>query len=239
MHKYSLVYTAPSIAVAKYMTSVYKINFDKIKVIFHGVETARFANIKLAKLLSPYKLLIVGRLAQAKGHKVALEALSKIKNVEVKLKIVGSGELKQELIEQVQKNNIAEKIEWQDADRNVEKFYEEADLILVPSIVEGFGLVALEAMASGRAVIASDVDGLAEIIKDGETGFLFLVGDSDKLAEKIENIFSDKEKLQGVALEARKWVLENAKVEDMALKYENIYLSLSSSKVDKLKTKIL
>ena len=66
-----------------------------------------------------------------------------------------------------------------------------ANLLLLPSETESFGLVALEAMASGVPVIASDVGGLPEVVEHGVTGFLAPVGDVDKMAEYATQILAD------------------------------------------------
>ena len=59
------------------------------------------------------------------------------------------------------------------------------DLVVMPSRSEGFGIVAIEAMAAGVPIVASRIDALSEVIKDGETGLLFKPGDDSDLAEKI------------------------------------------------------
>ncbi len=71
---------------------------------------------------------------------------------------------------------------------DVEVFYDEANLFVLPSRYEGFGLALVEAMASGLPVIASDIDGLREIIADGETGFLVPPDDAAALARKIADV---------------------------------------------------
>jgi len=71
-------------------------------------------------------------------------------------------------------------------------YYEQSDICVVPSVWrEPFGLVAVEAMAAGLPVCASDIGGLRDIVVHGETGFLFPPGDGKKLAAKIERLLDD------------------------------------------------
>ena len=72
-------------------------------------------------------------------------------------------------------------------------YYSAADVVVVPSEYESFGLVALEAMACGTPVVASETGGLAFLIRDGETGFHVPAGNPDALVERIEQLLEDRE----------------------------------------------
>jgi len=98
-----------------------------------------------------------------------------------------------------------------------------ANLLLLPSETESFGLVALEAMASGVPVIASDVGGLPEVVEHGVTGFLAPVGDVDKMAEYAVRILSDCEMCQAFTLAARKRAVEKFDYRDIVPQYEAVY----------------
>ncbi|OGH85970.1 MAG: hypothetical protein A2493_00310 [Candidatus Magasanikbacteria bacterium RIFOXYC12_FULL_33_11] len=226
MHNFSQVYTAPSQAVAEYMSQVYRVRLEKIEVIRHGIDIKRFSNIKSNKFHNTIKLAIIGRLTEQKGHKVAIEALTYLSDTNVELDITGSGELKNDLQDYAKKIGVADKINWQEAVTKVEQAYDNADIVLMPSLWEGLGLVALEAMASERLVIASSVDGLKEIIKDGETGLLFQSQDALELSNVIKKSIDDKEKSYIISKNAREWTQKNVRVEDMAKKYQEIYLNL-------------
>jgi glycosyltransferase involved in cell wall biosynthesis len=85
-------------------------------------------------------------------------------------------------------------------------YYQEASICVIPSLWENHPYVCLEAMACGRAVIASRVAGLAEIIKDNENGILAVPGSFMDLAEKIKNILKDSEKRDRIGINAKKFI---------------------------------
>jgi D-inositol-3-phosphate glycosyltransferase len=72
-------------------------------------------------------------------------------------------------------------------------YYSAAEVCVVPSLYESFGLVALEAMACGTPVIASRVGGLQQTVEDGETGFLVPAGDAEALAGRLQTLLTDRD----------------------------------------------
>jgi N-acetyl-alpha-D-glucosaminyl L-malate synthase BshA len=98
-----------------------------------------------------------------------------------------------------------------------------ADLFLLPSASESFGLVALEAMASGVPVVASDVGGLPEVIQHGTTGYLAPVGDVDQMAEYAIDLLSDCTKQKAFARAAQQRAAERFDYRKIVPQYEAIY----------------
>jgi glycosyltransferase involved in cell wall biosynthesis len=211
------------------MRDFYKTKLSKIRVIYHGIELENFSKIAGAKFEKPYRLAIVGRLTEQKGHKFAIEALTKL--TDVRLLITGNGELKNDLQDYAKELDVFDKIEWKEATTDIAQVYANSDIVLVPSVWEGLGLVVLEAMASDRLVIASAVDGILEIIKEGKTGLLFSSKDFDELADTIKEALLDKEKSLKIASDAKVWVQKNAGVEKMSAEYEKLYLNLAKNKI--------
>jgi N-acetyl-alpha-D-glucosaminyl L-malate synthase BshA len=105
----------------------------------------------------------------------------------------------------------------------VARLLQAANLLLLPSQTESFGLVALEAMASGVAVIASDVGGLPEVIEHGVTGYLAPVGDVDKMAEYVVRILSDCALCQTLSRQARERAVSRFDYHDIVPQYEAVY----------------
>ena len=141
----------------------------------------------------------MGRLSPEKGADILLQAVSilKQKNIAVKLKIGGAGAEELPLRHLTEKLEIAEQVEfcgWVSKEGKAD-FFAGIDVLCVPSHLESFGLVVLEAWGFGVPVIASEVDGLAEIIAKGETGLLFPKNDAAELAETIEKLLFSEDNL--------------------------------------------
>ena len=104
--------------------------------------------------------------------------------------------------------------------------YRSATVCVVPSLWEGFGYVAAEAMACGKAVVASRVGGLAEIIEDGRSGILVEPGKTEDLAEAVIELISNPERRAKISKNARKRIVDQfsntAVVPQMAILYEQV-----------------
>ncbi len=129
----------------------------------------------------------IGRLVRFKGFSYLLEAV-KIINSQLpnfKLVIVGGGELEQELKQKAQALGITDKVIFTGRQDNVLPFLAIFDIMVISSITEGFGIAALEAMAMGKAVVASRVGGIPEVVEDGVSGLLVPPEKPAALAEAI------------------------------------------------------
>ncbi len=105
----------------------------------------------------------------------------------------------------------------------VQKAVEDAAIVVVPSLGEGFGMVALEAMERGRPVIASAVGGLPEIVVDGETGLVVPSGDAEALAEAIVALAGDLERAAAMGAAGRERALSEFTPERSARRIEELY----------------
>jgi len=109
----------------------------------------------------------------------------------VTLEIAGDGALEADLRATVNRLGLGDLVTFLGLVPQVAAVFERAEVVVVPSLGEGFGMVALEAMERGRPVIASAVGGLPEIVDDGRTGLLVPVSDSEALAEAIRGLAGD------------------------------------------------
>jgi N-acetyl-alpha-D-glucosaminyl L-malate synthase BshA len=98
-----------------------------------------------------------------------------------------------------------------------------ADVLLLPSQLESFGLAALEAMASEVVPIATRVGGIPEVIEHGSTGFLADVGDVDSMANYAIEILSDESRLRGMGQACRKWAADHFSANSIIPQYEAFY----------------
>lgn len=108
-----------------------------------------------------------------------------------KLVLVGDGPEMKACVQLVNQLGLRDRVLYMGNQENVVPLLSVADLFLLPSEQESFGLAALEAMACGAPVIASDVGGLSEVVVDGETGFLCPVGDVESMASRAIQLLSD------------------------------------------------
>jgi N-acetyl-alpha-D-glucosaminyl L-malate synthase BshA len=106
---------------------------------------------------------------------------------------------------------------------NIADYLSVADLLLVPSENESFGLAALEAMACEVPVIATNVGGLPEVVLDGENGYLVALGDTQTMAERAIEILSDGKKQRAMGRRGREWAVEQFNTERVIPQYERLY----------------
>jgi glycogen(starch) synthase len=157
-------------------------------------------------------VLLVGRLVYEKGFQLALDALpAVIESVPgVRFLVAGSGTHEAELKAQAQRLGLSERgvfLGWI-GDDALHSLYRIADLCVVPSLYEPFGLVALEAMASGCPCIVADTGGLREVVPAGErVGLRFNGGDAEHLGVMIERLLVDGELRERLVAEASEHVL--------------------------------
>ena len=142
-------------------------------------------------------VLLIGRLVYEKGFQLALEAMPRVieEVPETRFLVAGSGTHEKELHRQATELGLMEHgtfVGWI-GDDVLHSLYRIADLTVVPSIYEPFGLVALEAMASGCPCIVADTGGLREVVPHEEAGLRFRAHDPDALAEVAVRVLSDDE----------------------------------------------
>ena len=183
------------------IVNLYQINADKIQVISGGVDTDTFYQIPKddAKdslgFLNPHKktILYVGRIEPIKGLDVLLDAMKILKeSQEVQLIIVG-GNLSDDtnlnkLRDQAKNLGINQDVFFTGSleQSKLKNYYSAADVFVLPSHYESFGLVALEAMACGTPVIASRVGGISSFVQDGADGYLVPWRCPEPFSDRIE-----------------------------------------------------
>ncbi|KUG22893.1 glycosyl transferase [hydrocarbon metagenome] len=187
-------------------------------VDIEGLDTALAAGLpKVAEITDSLKenqvIGTVARLSMEKGIDILLEAFALVYKEfhQSKLLIVGDGNQSAELKTLANRLGISNAITW-----TGQLSWHEAmgcighmDIVVVPSRFEGFGLTAVEAMACGKPVVASRVDGLAEIIQDGITGVLVPSEEPRSLASTLIRLLKDKECRHQIGIVARKHVEED------------------------------
>ncbi len=196
---------------------LYQANTDRIVVIPPGVDLSRFYPIpddeakEFIGIPADHRMvLFVGRIEPLKGLDVLIEAIgrfcqhSHIEQRKLDLAIIGGEpEVSPEHMteEMARLKDLREKYGVKDmvtflgkrAQDTLPYYYSAAETVVVPSHYESFGMVALEAMACGTPVVASQVGGLAFLVKDGVTGYTVPVGDPEALCCRLRSLMSDPE----------------------------------------------
>jgi D-inositol-3-phosphate glycosyltransferase len=195
-----------------------------IVVIPGGVDLDRFtalprpmARERLALAPTSKVVLFVGRIQRLKGLEVLLRAFTRLNDLDAQLLIVGgrpgtSPESREitRLQHLAARLGIAERTHFLGAVAHEElpTYYSAADVSVMPSSYESFGLVAVESLACGTPVVATRVGGLRSIVRDGETGLLVPWRDAELFAERLRRVLTDDSLRAQLAGNARASVLE-------------------------------
>jgi glycosyltransferase involved in cell wall biosynthesis len=143
--------------------------------------------------------------------------------------LIGDGEMRQTVARMIEAKELRGRVYWQ-AKGNVSNAMAEAEVVVGPSRSEGLGIVALEAMALGRPVVASCVDGLLEVVEDGVSGFLVQPDNPAAIAEAIRRLISDRALREQMGQAGRERVKDCFTLSRMLANYEQLYqLALSKS----------
>lgn len=207
---------------------------DKLVMVPNGVNTYCYNDIDsdLKNFRSKFALpeekivLFVGRLVYEKGIHILINAVPKIlEKVNAKFIIVGSGYMKEQLLNIVRSMGLEHKVLFEGFldEQTLLKLQKCADVSVVPSLFEPFGIVALEAMAAKSPVVASDTGGLSEIIEHDVTGVKVYPNNPDSLAWGITKVLLDENYRKRIRENAYKRVQEKYNWEKIALQTNRIY----------------
>ncbi len=227
------------ICCSDYMVSHVKWAFglpeDKLVMIPNGVNTHVYEDSEnekceefRAKFALPHEkiVLYVGRLVYEKGIHVLINAVPKVlEKVDAKFIIVGSGYMKEQLLNIVKSMKLEHKVLFMGFvdDATLLKLQKCADVSVVPSLFEPFGIVALEAMAAKSPVVVSDTGGLSEIVDHDTTGFKAYPNNPDSLAWGITKLLLDEKYRKYIRENAYKKVQEKYDWQKIAQQTKQIY----------------
>lgn len=211
---------------------------EKISVVYNGIKLSIIANsFNISQVRSRYGMTnddfvigTVGRLEKVKGHSYLIEAMPSIlKEIKhCKLIIVGDGPLEMDLRRLVEKLDLSKYVKFAGYINDIDSFLAMIDLFVLPSLSEGLPITLLEAMDSGKPVLASEVGGIPEVITDNDNGLLFPSADSSSISKAIKNMYQDQSLTKKMSAKGKYIVKEQHSSSSMAKQYSTIYSRLQS-----------
>lgn len=210
---------------------------DKFISVYSGIEIDKFSNFKpdissQKKILQiPSDVFVIGtvsRLDPVKGNKYFIASLPGITQIFPQLRavFVGEGTEKEELRLYAEKLGVLKNVIFLGTYQDVRPLICIFDIFILTSLNEGMGRVLLEAQALGVPVIATNVGGIPEVVRDRVTGILVPAANPQVLTEAIVSLLKDKAKRDSMSQEAKKWVNSQFSAETMVSKISGLYESL-------------
>ncbi len=203
----------------KYIEEKYNISSERIKYIPNYIDTELFRPLNI---LIENRICFVGRLEEQKNLFNLIEASS---SLGIKLVFFGNGSLKKKLENFAKELKADVEFKGNIPNKNLPKELNKSKLFILPSLYEGCPKVLLEAMSCGLPVIGTNVDGIKEIIKHQENGYLCNT-DADSIKKAILEILENKILQKEISQNAKKTIIEKFSLEKILEKELNLYKKL-------------
>ena len=197
------------VAVSDYVSRKLRKSVRPVVTIPNGIDLGMYRPVAAVDRAPSTELVIgcMGRLVPGKGFDDLLAAAQDVLREGARLRIAGDGPERPALERLSSEMGIARSVEFLGWVDNAGAFWASCDIAVVPSHqwIEAFGLTAVEAMASGRPVIATRNGGLQEVVVDGVTGLLVDPGATDAMADALRRYLADRTLLRAQGTAAREW----------------------------------
>jgi glycosyltransferase involved in cell wall biosynthesis len=202
--------------VANFVEQTIGLDPQKTVVIPNGVDLARFRDVGPADLgqfgipRASRVLISIGRLERQKGFDVLLEAAKEVgrRFPDVHFLIVGDGPLRASLEAQAKRLSVSDRVHWAGRRSDVLALLAASTALVLPSRWEGMPNVVLEAMAAGKPIAATEVEGVAELVIPGVNGWLAAPGNAQSLVVAIEKLLGVSDRWNALGCESKRIVAE-------------------------------
>ena len=205
LYKFALK-NAKSVAVGEAVNKNLRedVGITDSRVIYNGV-VLKETDDQVNEIISygGIKLGCIARLSEQKGLTYLLDAMSLLTVKDIRLFIVGDGELRNELENKVKELDLQDSVTFLGYRKDIAECINSFDFCVLPSVFEGFGLVAIEAFMNGKTIVATDIPGLNEVVTK-ENGILVPAKDPVALASAIDKLATDATLRQKLASQAKK-----------------------------------
>jgi glycosyltransferase involved in cell wall biosynthesis len=203
---------------------------EKIRLIHDGIDPRPFESASNTRDMHT-ECVVVGMAAvfeERKGHRFLLEAAQRLKaqGCRLQYRLAGDGSLRPSMEKTATRLGLKDDVQFLGFVSDIPTFLSQVDIFVLPSLFEGLGVSVLEAMAAGKAVIASRVGGLPELVIDSVTGLLVAPRDVEGLVNAISTLAGDKSLIRAMGDKGRERLKEKFTMEQTARQVEDYYYSL-------------
>lgn len=238
--------TQRTIAVSKYLAQfcieVENSSPERVIAIHHGIKINKSQrgllknkglDIRKKYALSPNSIILlsIGRVIEQKGHIFAIEAVHQLRKSgrDISLVILGKGPLTKPLKKYARDLKLHNNIFFEGWQPDIDVYFRESNFIVHPSLWEGFGIALIEAMGAKKAIVASRVSAIPEIVEDKKSGLLVEPGNVPAIVEAITYLLKNPEKLKRMEQAAYEIAKRSFSLEKMILDTEAVYKSVMES----------
>lgn len=206
---------------------------ENIPIIFNGIDISKCKIKKYTDLHDPIQIIHIGRFAHAKNHINIIKAFKLVheKYSNCELLLLGEGELKKQIADEVKENNLVPFIHFVGQTSDVFSYLHNSDIFILPSIYEGMPITIIEAMGTGIPIIAAPVGGVSEMVRNNEEA-LYCDTTPDSIAQTILKLL-ESEKLRKKISQNELHSVNRFTSEEMANQYLKLYQTLLNRKSTK------
>jgi glycosyltransferase involved in cell wall biosynthesis len=207
-------------------------HWEKLRVVHSGADLERY------QLGAPHDrpcfgVLCVSRLVPGKGLELLVDAIAVLaeRGTEAQLTVVGDGPLEPSLRARAEQLGVADRVLLEGAvgQDDMPLYYREADVFCLPSFAEGVPVVLMEAMASGRPVVATRIAGIPELVEDGTSGLLVAAGNLSELVGALERLAAAPDLRAEMGVAGRKKIEESFDARRCAAQVAEVFKEMASS----------
>ncbi|MFW5662581.1 MAG: N-acetyl-alpha-D-glucosaminyl L-malate synthase BshA [Bacteroidota bacterium] len=234
--KYSLDKSDAVTSVSNYLKERTILNFNtekEIDVIYNFIDTDEFTKKECSHIRKNFAaddesiIMHISNFRPVKRVQDTIRILSKVlEKKKVKLVLIGDGPERSECERLARELNISDKVRFLGKQQAVPELLSCAELFLLPSQSESFGLSELEAMSCGVPVVAANIGGIPEVVSHGETGFIAEMGDISRMARYVTELLTNKKKWETFSENSFKRAKEHFDSKMIISQYEQLYSRL-------------
>jgi len=216
-------------AAADHTARGLKVPLERLRVVLNGIDLRKFPERPRprtpAGLGNPFVVGSGGRFSPEKGHLDLIRAVAAIRRsgLNIRLRIAGDGSMRGAYAEQAKVLGLGDGLELPGAVQDMGEFYRSLDLFVLPSLREGLSRMLLEAMASGIPCVATDAEGVSEVLTSGVDGLLVSRGDVPALQAAVERLYHEPALRDGLGTRGRRRVEAAFSLERVGLEVLGLY----------------